>query len=239
LPYIHDGTECIGHLVTEAGAPRPGVLLIHDAFGVSEPMKATARRIADLGYAVLLADLWGEGTTPSQEDEIGPLIGSMVSNRERWIGRIRAAHEALKAHPDVADTAVVAVGYCFGGSSALEYLRHGAEVAGVVSFHGGLDTVGTDWSQANPAAKVLVLTGAEDPMAPREVLDALEHGLSEAGIDWEVAVYGATKHAFTDPHADRAGRPDVIAYNARADHRSWKSFTQFLEEIHAGVGVGA
>lgn len=235
LHYTHEGTELIGHLVNEPGAPRPGVLLIHDAFGVSAPMKATARRIAELGYAVLLADVWGGGQTPDEENEIWPLIGSMVTDRERWMGRIGAAHAALEAHVDVAKAAVVAVGYCFGGTSALEYLRHGGKVAGVVSFHGGLDILGTDWSQANPGARVLVLTGAEDPMAPRDVLEALEDGLTEAGIDWEVAVYGATKHAFTSPDADRAGRPDVIAYNARADHRSWNSFTQFLEEIHDGT----
>jgi dienelactone hydrolase len=238
LHYSDDGTELIGYFVHLLGTPQPGVLLIHDAFGVSEPMKATAHRIAALGYSVLLIDLWGEGRTPSGEDEIGPLIGSLVSNRERWVGRIRAGHNALLAQADVGDGPITAVGYCFGGSSALEYLRHGGELAGVVSFHGGLDTVGSDWSAGFSDAKVLVLTGAEDPMAPKGVVDALQAGLTAAGIDWEVAVYGGTKHAFTDIHADRAGRPEAIAYDARADRRSWNAFTQFLAEIHEGVGAG-
>lgn len=237
LRYSHADTELVGYLVRSEGTPRPGVLLIHDAFGVSEPMKAAARRIAQLGYTVLLADLWGGGATPGSQDEIGPLIGSMASDRERWVARIRAGHDTLIAHPDVADAPVVAVGYCFGGSSALEYLRHGGGVDGVVSFHGGLDLVGTDWSQANADAKVLILTGAEDPMAPRDVVNALEDGMTSAEVDWEVAVYGAAKHAFTNPHADKAGRPEVLAYDARADRRSWNAFTLFLEEIRDGAGV--
>jgi len=239
LRYSHEGTDLVGYLVRAPGTPRPGVLLIHDAFGVSEPMKATAHRIAQLGYSVLLADLWGEGRTPGGEEEIGPLIGSLVSDRDLWVGRVRAGHEALLADPDVADAPVTVVGYCFGGSSALEYLRHGGGVDGVVTFHGGLDTVGEDWSQAHSAARVLVLTGAEDPMAPRDRVTALEDGLTAAGVDWEVARYGATRHAFTNPHADKAGRPEVLAYDARADRRSWTAFTLFLEEIHDDVPAGA
>jgi dienelactone hydrolase len=235
LQYSHAGTELIGYLVRRQGTARPGVLLIHDAFGVSEPMKAAARRIAELGYSVLLIDLWGEGRTAGSDEEVGPLIGPLVSDREVWVGRVRAGHEALLAHPDVANAPVTAVGYCFGGSSALEYLRHGGGVDGVVTFHAGLDTVGTDWSQAHPDAKVLVLTGAEDPIAPRDLLERLKDGLTGAGIDWEVALYGATKHAFTNPHADKAGRPEMLAYNPRADRRSWNAFTRFLEEIHDGA----
>lgn len=237
--YSHAGTELIGYLVRAQDTPQPGVLLIHDAFGVSEPMKATARRIAELGYSVLLVDLWGGGTTPGSDDEIGPLIGALMADRELWVGRVRAGHEALRASQDVADAPVTAIGYCFGGSSALEYLRHGGGVDGVVSIHGGLDSVGTDWSVAHPDAKVLVLTGAEDPIAPKDLVNTLEDGLTGAGIDWEVALYGATKHAFTNPMADKAGRPEMLAYNARADRRSWNALALFLEEIQGGVVAGA
>jgi dienelactone hydrolase len=238
LHYNYAGTELIGYLVRAAGTPRPGVLLIHDARGVSEPMKAIARRIAELGYSVLLVDLWGGGKTPGGDEEIGPLIGGLVSDPESWLGRVRAGHEALLASADVAEAPVTAVGYCFGGSSALEYLRRGGGVDGVVTLHGGLETIGTDWSEAHTPAKVLVLTGAEDPMASRDLVETLEDGLTSAGIDWEVARYGATKHAFTSPDVDKAGRPDVLAYNARADHRSWNALTLFLEEMHDGVVTG-
>lgn len=239
LRYTHEGTELIGYLVARPGTERPGVLLIHDALGVSEPMKAIAHRIAELGYTVLLADLWGEGRVPAGDDEIGPLIGQLASNRELWTGRVKAGHEQLLAQEQVAGGPVTAVGYCFGGSSVLEYVRVGGGVDGAVSFHGGLDLVGTDWAAANADASVLILTGAEDPMAPQAVVDALQESISEAGLDWEVASYGATKHGFTNPHADKAGRPDVIAYNARAARRSWNAFTLFLQEQLEGAGVNA
>jgi dienelactone hydrolase len=200
-------------------------------------MKATAQRIAELGYTVLLGDLWGEGKIPAGEDEIGPLIGELASNRELWTGRVRAGHEQLLAQEEVADAPVTAVGYCFGGSSVLEYVRVGGRVDGAVSFHGGLDLVGTDWAAAHTDASVLILTGAEDPMAPQTVVDALQDSMSAARLDWEVASYGATKHGFTNPHADKAGRPDAIAYNVRADRRSWNAFTLFLQEQLEAAGV--
>jgi dienelactone hydrolase len=112
----------------------------------------------------------------------------------------------------------------------LEYVRAGGAVAGAVSFHGGLDLVSTDWARANAGASVLVLTGAQDPMAPREVVSALQDAMTAAGVDWEVAAYGGAKHAFTNPHADKAGKPEIIAYDARADRRSWNAFTLFLDE---------
>jgi dienelactone hydrolase len=239
LHYSHAGTELIGYLVAWPETKRPGVLLIHDALGVSEQMKAIAQRIAELGYTVLLADLWGDGKVPAGVDEIGPLIGQLASNRELWTGRVKAGHEQLLAQEQVAGGPVTAVGYCFGGSSVLEYVRVGGGLDGAVSFHGGLDLVGTDWSAANADASVLILTGAEDPMAPQDVVDALQQSMSVAGVDWEVASYGATKHGFTDPHADKAGRPDVIAYNARADRRSWNAFTLFLQEQLERAGVRA
>jgi dienelactone hydrolase len=240
ISYFDDGTELIGYLVTAADdQPRPGVLLIHDAFGVSEAMKARARRIAELGYSVFLADLWGGGHSPRNDDEIGPLIGSMASDRERWVGRVRAGHRQLLEQAQVATRRVTAVGYCFGGSSVLEYLRCGGELAGGVSFHGGLDLVGTDWAAATADASVLILTGAEDPTAPPQVVNVLEQSMSTAGVAWEVACYGQAKHAFTDPHADKGGRPDVAAYNARADRRSWNAFTSFVQELEENVADDA
>lgn len=238
--YSYEGTELIGYFVADSsGAKRPGVLLIHDAFGVSDAMKGNARRIAELGYSVFLADLWGDGRTPMGDDEIGPLIGSMVSNSERWTALVKAGHDQLLAQEEVAEAPVTAAGYCFGGSSVLEYVRVGGEVEGAVSFHGGLDVVGTDWTRANRNASVLILTGAEDPMAPQTVVDALQESMTRADVAWEVASYGQTKHAFTNPHADKAGKPEVIAYNPRADRRSWNAFTLFLQETLESAGANA
>jgi dienelactone hydrolase len=174
--------------------------------------------------------------TPGGDDEIGALIGGLASNRELWIGRIRAGHELLAAQEDVSEGPVTAAGYCFGGASVLEYVRTGGVVAGAVSIHGGLDLVSTDWTGANADAAVLILTGAEDPMSPPPVVAAIEDAMTTAGISWEVSSYGQAKHAFTNSHADKAGRPDVLAYDARADRRSWRALMLFLEEMLESAG---
>ena len=234
IEYTYDGARLLGHYVAEAGSRRPGLLLVHDASGVSRAMKDAAGRAAELGYAVLLADLWGEGRMPRGDDEIAPLIGALVADRETWVGRIRSAHQTLLAQPEVDPDNVAAFGYCFGGASVLEYARAGAEVKAVVSFHGGLDAVSPDWSSGAASAKVLVLTGAEDPMATPDLVDALQAGLTTAGVDWEVCCYGGAKHGFTDRDADKASQSEMIAYSARADRRSWNAFRLFLEEIFEG-----
>jgi dienelactone hydrolase len=230
LEYTYNDTRLIGYFVAEPETKKPGLILLHDATGVSPAMEDAARRAAALGYSVLLADLWGERRIPQGPDEIGQLIGGLVGDQETWMGRIRAAHQELLAQPEVDADNVAAFGYCFGGSSGLEYARVGGDVKGVVSFHGGLDRISTEWTPGAAAAKILVLTGADDPMASPDAVGALQAGLTAAGVDWEVASYGATKHAFTSPDVDKLGRPD-LAYNARADRRSWNAFTFFLEEI--------
>lgn len=229
LEYSSDGDRLVGYFAAEPGVRQPGLILVHDAHGVSPAMQAAARHSAELGYAVLLADLWGDGKVP-EEDEVGTLIGSMVGDHQRWMARLQAAQMLLLDQPEVDGTNIAACGYCFGGSSVLEYARAGGDVKGVACFHPGLDTVSTDWDGKANGKKVLIMAGAEDPFAPPAAVGALEESLSRAGADWEVDIYGGTKHAFTDPNADKAGRPDVIAYNARAAQRAWDAFTFFLAE---------
>lgn len=236
LEYNHDGVRQIGYFVAEPGPPRPALLLVHDAGGVSPGMQDAARRAAALGYAVLLADLWGERRAPRGADEVAAFIGGLVGDRRAWMGRIGAAHAALREQPEVDADRVAAFGYCFGGSSVLEYAREGAVLQGVVTFHAGLETVSDEWGEAAPGARVLILTGAEDPMAPLERVRALGEAMSAAGVEWEVACYGRARHAFTSPHADRIGDPSRFGYDARADRRSWGAFTIFLEEVFAEAG---
>ncbi|WP_432537863.1 dienelactone hydrolase family protein [Kineococcus arenarius] len=233
VEYSHDGTRMLGYLCAPAGAQRfPGVLLIHDAFGLGEDAVAAAHRLADLGLAVFAADVWGDRATPATEPEIGPLIGGMVADRDRWTGRVAAAHEAAAAQPEVDGSALVVMGFCFGGSSALEHLRTGGDVRGVVSVHGGLDLLhDDDWSRATTTAPVLLCTGADDPMATASMRARLQGSLSAAGIDWEEDLYSGTKHAFTSPRARFSPRPEAIAYNPRSAARAWEATTRFLHEL--------
>jgi dienelactone hydrolase len=208
-------------------------VVVHDAFGRGEPMIGIAERLAGLGFAVLAADVWGDAFVPTRDDEIGSLMGAMIGDRAEWRTRVRAAHDALARQPEVDPNLLGSVGFCFGGSSALEYLRQGGALRGVVSIHGGLDLLLPDWSAASADARVLVCSGAADPMASRDHRHELLSGLDSAGIPWELDLYAGVKHAFTNPWADRAGNPDVFAYDEWASMRALAAMDRFFVELFA------
>lgn len=209
---------------------RPPVLLIHDAFGLGPFITDIALALAERGHAVFAADIWGERTRPASEAEIGPLIGSMVGNHAEWIARLGAAHAAAAAQPEIAGAPLVALGYCFGGSSALEYLRSGAALAGVIAIHPGLDLIGFDYAVAGDAP-VLLCLGASDPMATPEQRERLAGALSQHGNDWEMDLYGHTVHAFTNPASAHSPHPEVVAHHPVNAARAWKAALGFLDEL--------
>ncbi|MFD7811529.1 dienelactone hydrolase family protein [Streptomyces sp. NPDC059785] len=231
VEYWHDANLHLGHVcVPKTGPTRAAVLLLPDAYGVTQHMIDIAARLADQGHPTLVADLWGNRLLPGGQNEFGPLIGAMANDRETWLGRVRAAHTALLDQPEIKTRDVVLLGYCFGGSSALEYQRTGGAVAGAISVHGGLDIIDFDWSSASDAP-VLVCTGADDLMATAGMRADLTSAMSKADIDWQMHVYSRTVHAFTSPMAKSSPRPDVVAFNARSTARSWQATLRFLSEI--------
>jgi dienelactone hydrolase len=231
VAYAHGSTEMLGMLVAPEGATAlPTVVLLHDAFGLGADAVAQARRLAELGIAVLAADVWGDRHTPACGRDIGPLIGAMVADRAEWMGRVAAAHRAAARQPEVDGSRLVSLGYCFGGAGALEHVRTGGDVLGAVSIHGGLDLLDRDWSAPTRGVGVLVCTGAADPMATAEQRAALQADLTAAGIEWEVDLYGGVRHAFTNPRSDLPGMPPGVAYSARASERAWQSTRQFLAD---------
>ncbi|UOE43311.1 dienelactone hydrolase family protein [Agromyces larvae] len=237
IAYRHADTRMLGCLLAGARAgdavgARPGILLVHDAFGLTADLVALAERYAALGYTVFAADVWGERFQPTTGEQIGRLIGSMAGDRDEWMSRIRAAHLAAAAQPEVDAARIAVVGYCVGGSSALEYVRTGGDVAGAVSIHGGLDLVAGDWSAATSTASVLLCTGAADPMAAPRHWQPIKAGLTDAGIDWEFDLYSGAQHAFTNPKADALGMPGA-AYDARSAARAWARTVSFLGELFA------
>jgi dienelactone hydrolase len=232
VAYEHDETPLTGLAVLPEApsATAPAVLLLHDAFGISEEMIGNATALARAGHPTFLADLWGGRTLPTSPDEVGPLIGSIAADRDHWMARVAAAADAAGRLPELAGRRLVLLGYCFGGSSALEFLRTGADVAGVVAIHAGLDLLAPDWSAASPAS-VLVCTGAEDPMATAEMRSTLEADLSAAGMEWQTHLYSDTVHAFTSPKAADSPAPHLFAYNARSAARAWTATLGFLDEL--------
>ncbi|MDN4478972.1 dienelactone hydrolase family protein [Demequina sp. SYSU T00039] len=234
IAYTVDGTRMLGMLVAPEGAHGlPAVVLFHDAFGLGEDAIAAAHRIARLGFAVFAADVWGDRVTPTDESQIGPLIGGMVGDRPRWLARVAAAHATAAGQPEIDGASLVSMGFCFGGSSALEHLRAGGGSRAVIAIHPGLDLLADGWDEAHPGARVLLCAGAADPMATAEQRDALEAALTGAGIDWEEHLYSGTRHAFTSPKAVRSPMPDVVAYHPRNAMRAWAATETFLLELLA------
>jgi dienelactone hydrolase len=187
--------------------------------------------LATLGYVVLAADPYGNGAQFTSIQDAMKQAHPLRDDPARMRQRIRAAMDALTKQPNVDPNRLAAIGYCMGGTFALELARSGAKIRGVVAFHAGLVTK----QPAQPGeitAKVLVCTGADDPHVPWEQVKSFADEMRAAGVDYEVHVYGAAKHGFAILEADSRGVPGV-GYNAAADARSWAAMTRFFEEIFA------
>ncbi|MBI3831122.1 MAG: dienelactone hydrolase family protein [Planctomycetes bacterium] len=233
IEYKASGALCEGVLVYDAAAKgkRPAVLVIHDWMGVSGETKRRAEMLAGLGYVAFCADVYGKDTRPKDRQEAGAAAGKIKKDRELMLARLNAALETLLKNENVDPKRVAAIGYCFGGTCALELARSGAELAGVVSFHGGLGTT-VPAKEGQLKAKVLALNGADDPSSSPEVVAAFEKEMREAKADWQSVAYGGAVHAFTNPAAGNDNSKGA-AYNEKADKRSWEAMKAFFEELFA------
>jgi dienelactone hydrolase len=211
---------------------RPGILVVHEAWGLGDHAMERARMLAKLGYVALAADMYGDRRMAADLPAAMELIGELRTDPAKLRARAGAAIAALRAQPNVDGSKLAAIGFCFGGTTVLELARGGADLKGVVSFHGGLQTL----APAEPGAvtpKVLVCTGADDPMIPPAQVVDFENEMRTAGADWQVISYGGTVHSFTNPDAGKTVKLDGIAYNERTDKRSWAAMRAFFDEIFA------
>jgi len=231
LSYEHDGVELEGRLAVPAGVEGrvPGVLVCHAWKGIRDHERRTAERLAADGFVAFALDIYGKGVRPETREEAAKQAGRYRGDRALLRARARAGLEVLRTHPNVDASGIAAIGYCFGGGTVLELARSGADVAGVVSFHGNLDT--PDPSDAeNVRAKVLVLHGAADPHVPMGQVEAFAEEMHGAGVDWRLVMYGGAVHAFTDPAAgDDPSRG--AAYDEQAAKRSWMAMRSFFAEL--------
>ncbi len=230
LEYRQGDVVLEGYLAYEKGKKgRPGVLVVHEWMGLDEYAKMRARKLADLGYVAFAVDMYGKGVRAADTKEAAALSGKYKADRPLMRARIQAALDVLRRLPQVDPRRIAAIGYCFGGTTVLELARSGADVVGVVSFHGALDTP----MPAQPGqvkARVLVLHGGDDPLVPREQVNAFEAEMRQAGVDWQLVAYGGAVHSFTNPAAGNDPSKGV-AYDARADKRSWKAMKEFFDEL--------
>lgn len=205
-----------------------GVVVFPDILGLGAHALDRARRLAEMGYLALAADVRGERRILSMGD-IGPILDSMAKDRTGWRIRAHAAIEALLGESNLDETRLAAIGYCFGGALALELARSGADIAGVAGFHCALDALAPDEAQ-NIRGKILVCIGANDPLVNCEQRTAFEQEMRAADVDWRLHLYGGVVHSFTDPAADMMGNTAVARYDAAADARSWTEMIDFFED---------
>lgn len=207
--------------------PRPGVLVSHAWRGRSDFENDKAVELARLGYTGMALDLYGKGVLGSSPDENRALMQPLLDDRPALQRRLGLALEELRALPEVDSAKTAAIGFCFGGLCVLDMARSGADLRGVASFHGLLSAPGN--TAARIDAKILVLHGWDDPMAPPADVLALADELTAAGADWQLHGYGATLHAFTNPVASDPAAG--LQYEPRAERRSWQAMRNFLEEL--------
>ena len=207
---------------------RPAVLVFHQWKGLGDYEKKRAEMLARLGYNVFAADIYGKGIRPQTAQAAGAEAGKYKNDRALLRARARAALDVLTRDESTDPKRIAAIGYCFGGTAALELARSGAEIAGVVTFHGGLGSP-TPGDGKNIKAKVLALHGADDRAVPATEVAAFADEMRQAGVDWQLIQYGGAVHSFTDWNAG-GDNSKGAAYNEKADHRSWEAMKQFFSE---------
>jgi dienelactone hydrolase len=207
----------------------PGVLVCHQWMGHSEYERRRVEETARLGTVALALDIYGKGVRPKDAAEAAKTAGAYKADRALLRTRALAGLEALRKL-EVCDPSKIAVmGYCFGGTTALEVARSGAEVLGTVSFHGDLSSPSPEDAK-HIKGKVLALHGADDPFVPAKDVAAFEDEMRQAKVDWQIVKYGGAVHSFTDWNAGD-NHLEGAAYNEKADRRSWDDMKQFFAEI--------
>jgi dienelactone hydrolase len=215
---------------TTGAARKPAVLIVHDWMGLGDFQKAKAEQLAKMGFVAFAADEYGQGIRPKDAKEAGEISSRYKSgDRKMMRSHVVAAYNQLKSMKNVDPKKIVVIGYCFGGNVALELARSGVPLAGTATFHGGL-------SSANPAdaknikSPVLIMHGADDPFVGPAEVEAFKKEMQKAKAPFTFIPYKGAVHAFTNPDAG-SDNSKGAAYNAKADQKSWKDFTSFLQKV--------
>lgn len=234
VDYTSGDTTLKGYLVWDDSikGKRPGILVVHEFWGLNDYARKRARMLAELGYTALAVDMYGDGKVGEHPREAAGFMNAVLSNAEVAKARFLAAKALLEQQPTVESRKIAAIGYCFGGGTVLAMAREGVDLRGVASFHGMLSSD----KPAQPGqvkAKILVETGAEDTMAPPDDIAAFKREMDAAGASYHVDVLDGAKHGFTNPDADALAKKfDLpIGYNAAADRKSWQAMQAFFKKI--------
>ena len=234
LPYTADGLAMNGKLFLpgNTGRPVPGVLVFPEIFGLGENAIERARRLAALGYAALGCDLHGGRKIIEDLDAVMPIAKHLREDSLRIRARVEPALAALAALPEVDEKRIGAIGFCFGGTMALELARSGANLAATVGFHSGLATTRKE-DAAKIEGRVLVCIGADDPSIPATQRAEFEEEMRAGGVRAQMVVYSGVVHSFTNAHAGKLGRPEFARFDAEADRHSWMLMQDSFREAFA------
>ncbi len=231
--YTHGGTEMVGYLAWDDAieGKRPGVLVVHEWWGLNDYAKGRAEQLAELGYVAFAADMYGEGQVFEHPREAGAMAGKVRENIETWRGRAQAALDVLKKQPQTDPNRLAAIGYCFGGSTALQLAYSGADLDAVATFHAALPAATPAEAKA-VKGRILVAHGAADGFVPDAAVEAFKKPLTEAKVPLTVTAYPGAKHGFTVPGAEKKGL-DGLAYQKEADEKSWQAMKELFNNEFA------
>ena len=233
LEYTANGTRMQGFLACPRGAKDlPGVLVAPEWWGQDDYIRGRARQLAELGYAALALDMYGEGRTADNPQDAGAMMNAVLEDMDDGLARFDAGRKALAGHAACDGSRIAAIGYCFGGAVVLHAAKKGLDLAGVVSFHGALGSMHTP-KKGEVKAKVLVCHGGADPFVPDDDVETFKSEMDAAGADYRFVVYDGALHGFTNPEATRNGEKFglPLKYDADVDKRSWAEMKAFFDEI--------
>lgn len=229
VAYIHGDVELEGYLAIPEGEAKGAVLVVHEWWGLNDYAKMRADMLAELGYVAFAVDMYGKGKQTDDPQQAGQWAGTVAGDRELYRARAIAGLEAFKATGKITEgMKIAAIGYCFGGTTVTELAYSGADLAGVVSFHGN-PKAPLDEDESITAA-ILFCHGDADPLVPDDVINTATDGLDAKDVDWQLIRYSGAKHAFSNPKADTYGMAPV-GYDEKADIRSWAQMQVFLNEV--------
>ena len=231
ITYMDGDTACHGFLAWDDAVqgPRPGVLVVHEWWGLNDYARMRAEQLAKLGYVAFAADMYGDGKVVDHPKDAGAMAGKVRANVDAWRKRALAGLEVLKSQPQCDKSKLAAIGYCFGGSTVLQLALAGTpDLQAVVSFHGALPAPSEAEAKQVKAA-ILVCHGANDSFIPEKAIAAFRGALDKAGVKYDFQSYSGAVHSFTVPDADKKGLAG-IKYDKAADEASWQAMQKLFKE---------
>ena len=237
LNYKIGEQEFIGHLAWDEAisGKRPGVLVVHEWWGLNDFARGRANELAKLGYVAFACDLFGGGKIAKGPDEAGQLIKSLIENVPEWMRRTTAALDQLKQQPQCDPSRLAAIGYCFGGSTSLVLACSGADLGAVCTFHASLQPPAPKQAESIKAS-IVICHGSVDTFTSEETIVKFRKALDDAHVDYEFDTFGGAKHGFAVPEADKRGMP-ALGYNQKAAERSWRRMLALFDEKFGKVPV--